>query len=409
MAPGLRTGTLTVGGSGLAAPLTAGLQGNAVTVNNLPRPVIGLTVTPVVPVVGQTVSVVANLASAAGGPIPTGTVTFTSGSDGTTTLGQAVIDGSGNASLKLTSLAAGTYTVFAQFPGDAAYNLGSSPVAQFTLSSAAPTVTVLSASGTTVIVGSALTLTSTETSGSGVPVGSVNFYDGATLIGTATLNSSGVGTLSISTLALGAHTLTAQYAGSGIFTSSISPAVQESVVAAPDYSVSAMPTSLTIARGQTGTASFTITSLNSYAGTITLSCGTLPTNTTCTFSPSRVVFTAASQLPQAATLTIGTRQVAALGPESKPGSPSSFASALAVALWLPGSLLGVFTLRRKIRNGGGAGLYFGAIILGLLGTVSLTACLNNSKPTTAVGTYTVPITITDGTITHSISYTVVVQ
>jgi hypothetical protein len=407
-APGLRTGTLTIDGSGLNAPLTAGLQGNAVTVNNLPRPVIGLTVTPAVPIVGQTVSVVANLAGATGGPIPTGNVTFTSATDGTTILGQAAIDGSGNATLNLASLSAGTYEVFAQYAGDAAYHLNSSPTAEFTVNTAAPTVTVLSTSGTTVVVGSALTLTATATSGSGVPVGSVDFYDGATLLGTATLNSSGVGTFSISTLALGAHTLTAQYAGSGIFTLSVSSAVQETVVAVPDYSVSATPTSLTIPRGQTGTASFAITSLNGYAGTITFSCGALPADATCSFSPAQVVFTAASQ-PQTATLTIGTKQLALLAPESKPGNSGRLVSALAVALWLPGSLLGVFTLRRKIRNGSGAGLYFGAIILGLLGLMSLNACLGNSKPTTPAGTYTVPITITDGTIAHSINYTVVVQ
>jgi hypothetical protein len=84
--------------------------------------------------------------------------------------------------------------------------------------------------------------------------------------------------------------------------------------------------------------------------------------------------------------------------------------ALAVALWLPGSLLGVFTLRRKARTGGAkTGLFIGAIILELSGLMSVTAYLDNSKPTTPAGTYTVPITITDGTIVHSVNYTVVVQ
>jgi hypothetical protein len=408
-APGVRTGTLTISGSGLNTPLTAGLQGAAVTVNNLPRPVIGLTVTPTGPVVGQTVAIVANLAGTTGTPIPTGNVTFISGSDGTTTLGQAAVDGSGNATLNLPSLSAGTYKVFAQYPGDAAYNLGSSPVAQFTVSSTAATVTTLTASAATVQLGSMLTLTATSTSTSGVPVGSVNFLDGSALIGTATLNISGTGTLSISTLALGAHTLTAQFEESGTFASSVSTAVLETVVADPDYSVSATPTSLTIPKGQTGTASISITPLNAYAGTITLSCGTLPTDATCTLSPAQIAFTAASQSPQSVTLTIGTRQLALLTRERKPGKPG-LASALAVALWLPGSLLGVFTLRRKARTGGAkTGLYIGAIILGLSGLMSLTACLDNSKPTTPAGTYTVPITITDGTIVHSVNYTVVVQ
>jgi hypothetical protein len=408
-APGVRTGTLTISGSGLSAPLTAGLQGNAVVVNNLPRPVIGLTVAPTAPVVGQAVSIVANVAGATGAPVPTGNVTFTSGTDGTTTLGQATVDGSGNATLNLTSLSAGTYTVFAQYPGDAAYHLGSSPVAQFTVSSTVPTVTTLGVSGTTVQVGSVLTLSATVTSASGVPVGSVNLLDGANLLGTATLDSSGIGTFSISTLALGAHTLTAEYAGSGIFTTSVSSAVQETIVAVPGYSVSATPTSLTITRGQTGTASIAITPLNGYAGTITLSCGALPAEATCSFSPAQIVFTALSQSSQATTLTIGTKQVALLAPETKPGIPGRLASALAVALWLPSSLLGVFTLRRKVPTGTRTGLYIGVIILGLFSLVSLNACGGHSKLTTPAGTYTVPITITDGTLNNSISYTVVVQ
>jgi hypothetical protein len=408
-APGVRTGTLTISGSGLSAPLTAELQGTAVTVNNLPRPVMGLTITPANPVVGQTVSIVANLAAATGAAAPTGNVTFTSGSDGTTILGKAAVDGSGNATLNLSSLTAGTYKVFAAYAGDTAYNIGSSPVGQFTVSSTAATATTLAASATTVTVGSALTLTATVTSTSDVPVGSVNFLDGATLLGSGTLNSSGVGTLSISTLTLGGHTLTAQYAGSGVFTLSVSTAVQESVVAAPDYSVGTTPSLLTISRGLTGTASFAITPLNGYAGTIMLTCGALPTDATCSFSPTQIVFAAASQSLQSATLTIGTKQLALLAPERNPGNSGRLASVLALVLWLPGSVLGVFTMRRKGRSGKSAGLYIGVIFLGLLGLLSLDACGGSSQPTTPAGTYTVPITITDGTIAHSINFTVVVQ
>ena len=49
------------------------------------------------------------------------------------------------------------------------------------------------------------------------------------------------------------------------------------------------------------------------------------------------------------------------------------------------------------------------VMIGLLGLLSLDACGGSSQPTTPAGTYTVPITITDGTIAHSINFTVVVQ
>ncbi len=49
--------------------------------------------------------------------------------------------------------------------------------------------------------------------------------NGSTPLGTATLNSSGVATLTITTLAAGTYSLTAQYSGNASFLSSTSTAV----------------------------------------------------------------------------------------------------------------------------------------------------------------------------------------
>ena len=52
--------------------------------------------------------------------------------------------------------------------------------------------------------------------GAGVPTGTVNFYDGTTLLGTSTLgNSNGVATatFAITSLAVRTHSITAQYSG----------------------------------------------------------------------------------------------------------------------------------------------------------------------------------------------------
>ncbi len=405
-ATGVRTGTLTIDGSGLSAPLTAGLQGSAVKVNNLPRPVISLTVTPASSFTGQTVSIVANLAGATGAAVPTGNVTFTSGTDGTTVLGQAAVDGSGNATLNLTSLSPGTYGVFAQYPGDTAYNLGSSPVQQFTVSSTAATATALSVSGTTVQVGASLSLSATVTSSAGIPTGSLSFLDGTIVLGTATLNSSGVGTLSVSTLALGTHSLTALYIGSGVFAQSVSGVTQVVVVLAPDYSVAASPTTLTIVHGKSGSVEFTVTPINNYQGAISLSCGTLPADMTCSFSPAQTTFTTASQSPQTVTLTIDTTQtVASL---HLPASKQQEGGILALVFWLPGSLLSIFALRKKAGKRRLRGIGLLLFLLVACGLFSLSGCIS-SAPTTPAGKYTVPIDITDGTINHSMNFTVVVQ
>ena len=402
-APGVRTGTLTISGSGLSAPLTAALQGTAVTVNNLPRPVIGLTITPAMPFAGQTVSIVANVARATGAPVPTGSVTFTNGSDGTTILGKAAVDGSGNATLNLASLTAGTYKVFAQYAGDAAYNTGSSPVGQFTVSSAVPTVTALAVSGTTVQVGSALTLTATVTSTPSVPAGSVNFLDGTTLLGSAALNSSGIATFSTSALTAGIHSLTALYAGSGAFIQSVSGVTQVVVILPPDYSATVSPTSLTLVRGQRGSVTLTVVSLNNYQGTVSFSCGTLPADLSCGFSSKQKSFTAGSQTPQTVTLIIDTtKTVASL---NLPANRQRGSGILALVFWLPGSLLSLFAFRKKEGRRRLRGIGLVLFLLAAGGLLSLTGCISNA-PTTPVGSYTVPIDITDGTINHSIQLTV---
>jgi hypothetical protein len=62
-------------------------------------------------------------------------------------------------------------------------------------------------------------------SGTSTPTGTVNFSNGSTVLGTATLNASGVATLSTASLAAGSYSLTAQYSGTAGFLASTSAAV----------------------------------------------------------------------------------------------------------------------------------------------------------------------------------------
>jgi Bacterial Ig-like domain (group 3) len=78
-----------------------------------------------------------------------------------------------------------------------------------------PTTTTLVASSTQVTTGQVVTLTATESNGGNtIPTGTVTFYDGQTQIGQAvTLDGNGIATLSTSSLAIGAHSITAVYSG----------------------------------------------------------------------------------------------------------------------------------------------------------------------------------------------------
>jgi hypothetical protein len=64
--------------------------------------------------------------------------------------------------------------------------------------------------------------------GTGTPTGSVTFYDGSTILGTATL-SSGTASLSLTTLAVGSHSITAVYGGDPNFKTSTSAALSQKV------------------------------------------------------------------------------------------------------------------------------------------------------------------------------------
>ena len=78
-----------------------------------------------------------------------------------------------------------------------------------------------------------MTLTARITTGGGTPTGSVIFNDGGRGLGTALLSGNSA-TLTIGSLAVGTHAITATYIGNSRFASSTSPVVTQSVNTPPD-------------------------------------------------------------------------------------------------------------------------------------------------------------------------------
>jgi uncharacterized repeat protein (TIGR01451 family) len=98
---------------------------------------------------------------------------------------------------------------------------------------AASTATTLVSSVNPSTVGQSVTFTATVTSASGVPTGTVTFFDGGTAIGTATLTA-GAASFTTSTLLAGTHVITARYGGSAGFPASNSSALTQIVQVPPD-------------------------------------------------------------------------------------------------------------------------------------------------------------------------------
>jgi hypothetical protein len=122
-------------------------------------------------------------------------------------------DGTGSLAGTPAAGSAGSYPVTVTAAG------GAGTVTQVLTVTVAPatTTTSLAVPGGEPVVGAPLTLTATVAASSPAtltPTGVVGFYDGETLLGTAVLDADGTGALTVPTLGVGAHPLTARYVGS---------------------------------------------------------------------------------------------------------------------------------------------------------------------------------------------------
>jgi hypothetical protein len=138
--------------------------------------------------------------------------------DGTMVLGTVPISG-GSAVFSTNGLSAGSHSIEVRYSGDDTYSSASTNIPQTVK---ATTTTSLSASNTSITVGQAVQLTASVSPGAAT--GTVQFLDGASVLGSAAL-SGGIAAISISTLATGSHSITATYSGDGTDAASTSSAV----------------------------------------------------------------------------------------------------------------------------------------------------------------------------------------
>ncbi len=164
----------------------------------------------------------------------TGAVQFFNGS---TLLGLATVS-VGEAQLTTTALPAGTYSLTAAYKGDANYTASTSAALLQTVNKTVTTTTLIS-SWNPSLVGGAVTVTALVTPGIGT--GSVQFFDGSTVLGTGTL-SNGSASFTTAALAHGPHSITAVYGGDGSYTGSTSAALSQSVKSLVGLDVVVSPT-----------------------------------------------------------------------------------------------------------------------------------------------------------------------
>jgi hypothetical protein len=233
-----------------------------------------------------------------------------------------------------------------------------------------------------------LTLTATVASLiSGVPTGTVSFYEGQTLVGTGTL-SNGTASYTASSFPTGNVVVSAQYSGDANFTQSSSP---------PILVLSVTPTSTALSVAQSGsvTDAMTLSPVPGYTGTVQLSCGNLPPAATCSFQPSSVAFTGTNNSASVTvTIQTGVSTQGAVLP-LLPGRSENRAGVLAAVVWMPGLFIATIARRRRTKGTRLDKLLLLTLLCGI--AAGLTACGGSLTPSsgstgqTPTGAYTVRV------------------
>ncbi len=285
-----------------------------------------------------------------------------------------------------------------------------------------PSVTIIPAM-TSVTQGAADSLNVTVASATSglttVPTGTVQLLIDGAASGTAVTLVSGATTLSVPTAALasGGHTISVVYSGDGTYTGAKGSFTLDIVAAAvADFSLSPSSANLTIQPGASGSLTYTVAPVNGFTGVVTFTASET-TNTltgTYTFTPASVTITGTtagttvfSLSAFEAALKSGNGQLkfapartAAISQPATPGRSAPWKLA-ATGAAMAGLCFLVFPRRRRRWSA----LLAAVLTLGILG---VSGCSDNGPPNninSAPGTYTLLITATSGTLTHTSTIT----
>ena len=293
---------------------TAGSASCSVTVNGLPTTTT-VAISPNPSTYDQPVIFSAHVAPVTPNKtVPTGQVTFVFCRGAQTV---ATLDASGNASFISPVSGAiaepvSSCTFTGQYSGDTIFNPSTSATDTYVVTPAASTTTIISASPNPAFVTQPVSFTmqvvgvpsptADPVTGQPIPpgtlqiTGTVNLYDGTTLLGSApvtTISGGNGAVITTNTLSVGPHAITASYSGYANLSGSVSPAVTEVILPAPPLTL----TSSLNPSPSTTPVIFTAQLGPSYTGNITLTIGTSHPVTLATNSSGTATYTTAALTP----------------------------------------------------------------------------------------------------------------
>jgi Bacterial Ig-like domain (group 3)/PKD domain len=220
-----------------SSPIITQVVNQSATITNIVTPTpainVGQSVTATVQVIPVNV----------GSGSPTGTVQAYYGS---ILLGSGAINPvTGEATLTLTGLPAGTLAIEMRYTGDTNYVISEATLTQTVNPLVSSLTLTVPAGSNPSVIGQPVTFTATIPTVGGIPpTGSIVFTQGSTVLGTQPLNGSGVATLTLSNLPLGTTSVVASYAGDVNYAPTTSAALNQVVNPASTTAIlTAVPTS----------------------------------------------------------------------------------------------------------------------------------------------------------------------
>jgi hypothetical protein len=258
-------------------------------------------------------------------------------------------------------------------------------------------MTTLALSATSLGLGQSVSFTATVAAAtSGIPTGSVTFLDGTAVLGSSVI-AGGKAVYTTTALTVGAHTITANYGGDTNFNvSSAVSATNAVTVNALDFTITTNNNSVTVTSGTAAVFTYQLTpTTGAYPGTVSFSVAGVPASATTTFTPATIAAGGGAQSVQLsiATGTLNSRNIV----------PTSGAPIFLALLLLPLSVSRRFKATRA-----GLGRLLMLVIVLVSGAVVATA-ISGCGTGTPPRYYSVIVTATSGTVSHSATSTLAVQ
>jgi hypothetical protein len=308
--------------------------------------------------------------------------------------GSVIIQGS--------ALPPGTYTLTVDYSGDSSY-LSSTGTAQLQVYAPASATTTTLNVPAAANEGQNVTLQATVAANGSIPAGTVNFQDRSGALGSAVLDANGSASITVNTLGVGSHEITAVFTPTNNFLyagsqSAASPLIINPIT--PDMLLALSAQSVTVPNGSASTAvSLTVTSLSSFSGQVSFVCVGLPLGMTCSFNPAQASLPASGTATTSFTISQTPTSSSGIGYLRGPAGIVLFALSMLLALQVSRG-------RRTV-----AGVVWMLAVFALTATM-LSGCGGNGgsgSTTPQTGTTNILVTATSGTVTKSIPLTVNVE